>query len=225
MAHRVEPFHRRALRLLRPPTHRHGGVAIADTADILAADGLDDEHCLLLVPPSCKRISTRRPHVAVTARTGVRPGLVPPCMAASWCPSRLTASSSGRSSPLDASAPAGLLRLTTRWPSSSRPSWNWPSSTARGAGPTRRSCGSCGPDLAALHLQRADGDRVLRPDRPGPGPRAPGQFADFIRYSFRSHGQFVTMAEEIRLVDTYLDLERARSANGWRSPCGSRQRF
>jgi two-component system LytT family sensor kinase len=36
------------------------------------------------------------------------------------------------------------------------------------------------------------------------------EFADFIRYSFRSHGQFVTMAEEIRLVDTYLDLERAR---------------
>ena len=36
------------------------------------------------------------------------------------------------------------------------------------------------------------------------------QFADFIRYSFRSHGQFVTMAEELRLVDTYLDLERAR---------------
>jgi two-component system LytT family sensor kinase len=35
-------------------------------------------------------------------------------------------------------------------------------------------------------------------------------FADFTRYSFRSHGQFVTMAEELRLVDTYLDLERAR---------------
>jgi len=36
------------------------------------------------------------------------------------------------------------------------------------------------------------------------------EFADFTRYSFRSHGQFVTMAEELRLVDTYLDLERAR---------------
>jgi two-component system LytT family sensor kinase len=36
------------------------------------------------------------------------------------------------------------------------------------------------------------------------------EFADFIRYSFRTHGQFVTMAEELRLVDTYLDLERAR---------------
>ncbi|MDA8310217.1 MAG: histidine kinase [Actinomycetota bacterium] len=35
-------------------------------------------------------------------------------------------------------------------------------------------------------------------------------FADFTRYSFRSHGQWVTMAEELRLVDTYLDLERAR---------------
>ena len=36
------------------------------------------------------------------------------------------------------------------------------------------------------------------------------EFADFTRYSFRSHGQFTTMAEELRLVDTYLDLERAR---------------
>ena len=35
-------------------------------------------------------------------------------------------------------------------------------------------------------------------------------FADFTRYSFASRGQFVTMAEELRLVDTYLDLERAR---------------
>lgn len=35
-------------------------------------------------------------------------------------------------------------------------------------------------------------------------------FADFTRYSFRSHGQFVTMADELRLVDSYLDIERAR---------------
>ena len=36
------------------------------------------------------------------------------------------------------------------------------------------------------------------------------EFADFTRYSFRGHGQFVTLAEELRLVDTYLELERAR---------------
>src|SRR5439155_24690561 len=35
-------------------------------------------------------------------------------------------------------------------------------------------------------------------------------FADFIRYSFRSRGQYATLAEELRLVETYLELERAR---------------
>lgn len=37
-----------------------------------------------------------------------------------------------------------------------------------------------------------------------------GSFADFIRYSFRNHDEFATVAEELRLVDIYLDLERAR---------------
>ena len=31
------------------------------------------------------------------------------------------------------------------------------------------------------------------------------QFAEFTRYSFRSHGQFTTLAEELRSVDAYLD--------------------
>jgi two-component system LytT family sensor kinase len=35
-------------------------------------------------------------------------------------------------------------------------------------------------------------------------------FADFTRYSFASHAQYTTLAEELRLVDIYLDLERAR---------------
>jgi two-component system LytT family sensor kinase len=35
-------------------------------------------------------------------------------------------------------------------------------------------------------------------------------FADFTRYTFRNHDDFVPVAEEIRLVETYLDLERAR---------------
>ncbi len=35
-------------------------------------------------------------------------------------------------------------------------------------------------------------------------------FADFTRYSFRRHGQFTTLAEELRNVDKYLMLERAR---------------
>jgi len=36
------------------------------------------------------------------------------------------------------------------------------------------------------------------------------EFADFTRYSFRNAGEFTTLAEELRNVDRYLTLERAR---------------
>ena len=36
------------------------------------------------------------------------------------------------------------------------------------------------------------------------------EFADFTRYSFRRHGEFTTLAEELRIIDRYLALERAR---------------
>ncbi|MER7501468.1 histidine kinase [Nonomuraea pusilla] len=36
------------------------------------------------------------------------------------------------------------------------------------------------------------------------------EFADFTRYSFRRHGEYTTLAEELRSIDRYLTLERAR---------------
>ncbi|MEU8136441.1 sensor histidine kinase [Streptodolium elevatio] len=36
------------------------------------------------------------------------------------------------------------------------------------------------------------------------------EFAEFTRYSFRQHGSFTSLAEELRCVDRYLLLERAR---------------
>ncbi|MEU4327002.1 sensor histidine kinase [Nonomuraea dietziae] len=36
------------------------------------------------------------------------------------------------------------------------------------------------------------------------------EFADFTRYSFRRHGDFTTLAEELHSIDRYLILERAR---------------
>lgn len=36
------------------------------------------------------------------------------------------------------------------------------------------------------------------------------EFADFTRYSFRRQGDFTTIAEELRSIDSYLKLERAR---------------
>src|SRR4029079_1326346 len=32
----------------------------------------------------------------------------------------------------------------------------------------------------------------------------------FTRYSFRAHGQYTTLAEELRSIDRYLTIERAR---------------
>ncbi|MGH3510209.1 MAG: sensor histidine kinase [Nocardioidaceae bacterium] len=36
------------------------------------------------------------------------------------------------------------------------------------------------------------------------------EFADFTRYSFRRHGEFTTLAEELKSIERYLDLEQAR---------------
>ncbi|MEZ4597983.1 MAG: histidine kinase [Chloroflexota bacterium] len=36
------------------------------------------------------------------------------------------------------------------------------------------------------------------------------EFADFTRYSFRRHGEFTTLAEELRSIEQYLMLEQAR---------------
>ncbi len=36
------------------------------------------------------------------------------------------------------------------------------------------------------------------------------EFADFTRYSFRAAGQYTTLTEELRNIDRYLNLERAR---------------
>lgn len=36
------------------------------------------------------------------------------------------------------------------------------------------------------------------------------EFADFTRYSFRAHGEFTTLAEELRSIERYLLLEQAR---------------
>ncbi len=36
------------------------------------------------------------------------------------------------------------------------------------------------------------------------------EFADFTRYSFRQHGEFTTLAEELGSIERYLMLERAR---------------
>jgi two-component system LytT family sensor kinase len=39
------------------------------------------------------------------------------------------------------------------------------------------------------------------------------EFADFARYSFRTHGDFTTLADELRSIEQYVALEQARFGN------------
>jgi len=46
------------------------------------------------------------------------------------------------------------------------------------------------------------------------------EFADFTRYSFRRHGEYTTLAEELRSVERYLLLEQARFGDRLRVTLG-----
>ena len=48
------------------------------------------------------------------------------------------------------------------------------------------------------------------------------EFADFTRYSFRQHGEFTTLAEELRPSSATCCSSRPASATGSASPCRSR---
>ena len=166
---------------------------------------LPDRHCRRRSPAAGRRRFRSTSSTAVT-RPAAR------CRPAWSSRSTSTAHVVGALGMLGPAASAGLLRLTQRGRhSSSPPSWNWPSSTGRGAGPIRRSSASSGPrsPRTSSTTRLTAIESFVRTDPERARELLIG-FADFTRYSFRSHGQFVTMAEELRLVDTYLDLERAR---------------
>ncbi len=50
-------------------------------------------------------------------------------------------------------------------------------------------------------------------------------FAEFTRYSFRAHGEFTTLAEELHSIDRYLAIERARFGGRLEVGCRSHPRY
>ena len=64
-----------------------------------------------------------------------------------------------------------------------------------------------GPPLR-LRLARRD-HRLVRTD-PDRARELLLEFADFTRYSFRRHGDYTTLAEELKSIERYLLLEQAR---------------
>jgi two-component system LytT family sensor kinase len=187
------------------------GVVLADVDGILAAEGIDAEHRLLLAVPIETALRTGRPQ-ALTADDlacgdpnfcELQCGVVAPLVTDGSIVGVLAA--------LDATAPAGLLRLcgeVAQFVSTQLELAELDRSRRRAVQAELRFLrAQISPHFIYNALTAIESFVRSDPDR---ARELLVEFADFIRYSFRTHGQFVTMAEEIRLVDTYLDLERAR---------------
>jgi two-component system LytT family sensor kinase len=190
------------------------GVIMADVSGILAAVGIDPAHCALLTKPIQAALRDGRPQVLTTDDLVCHsPGL---CELQSGVVVPLTTDGTivGVLAVLDSAAPAGLLRLCSEV-------GQFVSTQLELAELDRSRRRAVQAELSFLRAQISPHfiynaltaiESFVRSD-PNRARELLVEFADFIRYSFRTHGQFVTMAEEIRLVDTYLDLERARFGN------------
>ena len=75
----------------------------------------------------------------------------------------------------------------------------------------RRRCAPCARRSARTSstTRSAPSPRFVRTD-PDRARELLLEFADFTRYSFRRHGEYTTLAEELRSVERYLLLEQAR---------------
>jgi two-component system, LytTR family, sensor kinase len=187
------------------------GVIIADVDGILAAVGIDAAHWALLAAPIRAALSDGRPQVLTTDDLACHSRNVCELQSGVVVPLTTDGNIVGVLAVLDSAAPAGLLRLCSEV-------GQFVSTQLELAELDRSRRRAVQAELSFLRAQISPHfiynaltaiESFVRSD-PDRARELLVEFADFIRYSFRSHGQFVTMAEEIRLVDTYLDLERAR---------------
>ncbi len=187
------------------------GVVLADIDGVLAAEGVDAEHCALLTPAIQATLGAGRPQVVTAGDLA--------CTDANFCelqcgvvvPLITDGRIVGVLAAVDAAAPAGLLRLCSevaQFVATQLELADLDQSRQRAVQAELRFLrAQISPHFIYNALTAIESFVRSDPDR---ARELLVEFADFIRFSFRSHGQFVTMAEEIRLVDTYLDLERAR---------------
>jgi two-component system LytT family sensor kinase len=186
-------------------------VVLADLEGILASEGIDEDHRRLVTHSLATVMGGGRPKVldakALTCPVGptceLQAGVVVPLQVGGTVVGALVA--------LDTNAPAGLLRLSSevaQFVSTQLELSQLDRSRQRAVTAELRFLrAQISPHFIYNALTAIESFVRTDPDR---ARELLIQFSDFTRYSFRSHDQYVTMAEELRLVDTYLELERAR---------------
>jgi two-component system LytT family sensor kinase len=183
------------------------GLAITDTAAVLAFDGVGEHHCDQVLAAAAKAILTGR---ATVLAAGEMPCDRVDCLVRSAVVVPLR--SEGALAALSDGPPApGLVqatRETGRWAAAQLALAELDSSRGRLARAEVRALrAQISPHFiynaltAIASFVRTDPERARELIL---------EFAEFTRYSFRSHGEFTTLAEELRSIDRYLTIERAR---------------
>lgn len=187
------------------------GLVVADASGIVAAEGVDEEHCRLLRPRLAASLNSGRPGL-LSARE-LECGLEGGCelSAGVVAPLHVEGSVVGALVALDSSASAGLLRLcgeVAQFVSTQLELAELDRSRERAVQAELRFLrAQISPHFVYNALTAIESFVRSDPER---ARELLVSFADFTRYSFASHAQYTTLAEELRLVDIYLDLERAR---------------
>jgi two-component system LytT family sensor kinase len=187
------------------------GVVLADGAGVLAASGVDDEHLELLQPHLRAVLDSGQPAVLPARALECEQGPTCPLAQAAVLPIAVDGRVVGTMAAVDHAAPAGLLRLggeVVRFVSTQLELSELDRSRERAARAELQFLrAQISPHFVYNALTAIEA--FVRSD-PQRARRLLVGFAEFTRASFKSHGQFSTLAEELQLVNTYLELERAR---------------
>jgi two-component system LytT family sensor kinase len=186
-------------------------IAVTDTARTLVWDGPGDHHADQLLAAAASPLSAGRPVVVHYEQLvcpdpdcPVRGAVVAPIAVDERIVGTLAAVTSGEPGP-------GLVRAaleTARWASTQLELAELDQSRARLARAEVRALrAQISPHF--IYNALATIASFVRTD-PERARELLLEFADFTRYSFRSHGEFTTLAEELHSIDQYLMLERAR---------------
>ncbi|MCO5985646.1 histidine kinase [Actinoallomurus spadix] len=185
-------------------------VAVTDTGRLLAWDGAGEAHAATVVPLAAQVLGTGRPRVAVSELVACGdPGC--PVRAAVIAPLTIE----GRVAGALAAYGAGVRdeRLQTlgevaRWASGQLELAELETSKTRLVEAEMRALrAQISPHFVYNSLSTIASFVRTDPER---ARELLLDFADFARYSFRDRRDFTTLAEELRSIDRYLLLERAR---------------
>ncbi|HEX6446056.1 MAG TPA: histidine kinase [Streptosporangiales bacterium] len=185
-------------------------VAVTDGETLLAWDGTGEIHAGRAVEHTRDTVRTGRSRVLVAGQIACSD---PDCPLTQAVVAPLTTGDRvvGSLAAYDVTATTGLVRLVgevARWVSTQLELAEWDRAQTRLAEAEVRALrAQISPHFIYNSLTAIASFVRTQPER---ARDLLLEFANFTRYSFRTHGEFTTLAEELRSIDRYLLLEHAR---------------